>query len=252
MEYPKNSNIETFDIEDQSKPSPLDDNQSNLMANTRLGFIQKVYGILSCQLIFTFSICFFSMYSTTFKKFQIENTYLLFFCIIVSFIVLIMLLCFKSLSRKVPTNYILLFIFSFAEAYMVSFLCSVSDTKTVLIALVMTLGVTGALTFYAITTKTDFTMKGGLIYILSISLFFIVIFSIFTSNSIVKIIISGIIVVIYGIFLIYDTQLIIGGMKHSLDMDEYIVGALILYIDIITLFVEILNLLNVFFGNGSN
>jgi len=39
----------------------------------------------------------------------------------------------------------------------------------------------------------------------------ILMFSFLTRNSILSIILSGIIVLLYGFYLIYDTQLIVGG-----------------------------------------
>lgn len=47
----------------------------------------------------------------------------------------------------------------------------------------------------------------------------------------------------FGIYLIYDTQLIVGGKSHELSVDDYIVGALNLYIDIISIFLDILSIL---------
>jgi hypothetical protein len=38
--------------------------------------------------------------------------------------------------------------------------------------------------------------------------------------------------------------LIVGGKKHELSYDDYIIGALMLYVDIIGLFLELLELLN--------
>ena len=55
-------------------------------------------------------------------------------------------------------------------------------------------------------------------------------------------VITGLIVIIYGLYIIYDTQLIAGGRKHELSLDDYVIGALILYIDIIMLFLELLRL----------
>ena len=48
--------------------------------------------------------------------------------------------------------------------------------------------------------------------------------------------------VIFGIFLIYDTQLILGEGRHKLQIDDYILGALILYTDIIMIFYYLLML----------
>jgi FtsH-binding integral membrane protein len=42
--------------------------------------------------------------------------------------------------------------------------------------------------------------------------------------------------------LIHDTQLIVGKGKWKLGLDDYIVGALIIYVDIITIFLYLLAL----------
>ena len=54
--------------------------------------------------------------------------------------------------------------------------------------------------------------------------------------------ISAVLVVVYGLYLVYDTQLIAGGKSHSLSYDDYIVGTLLLYIDVMMLFLELLRL----------
>jgi FtsH-binding integral membrane protein len=38
---------------------------------------------------------------------------------------------------------------------------------------------------------------------------------------------------IYSLYLIIDTQLILGGKKKELSLDNYILGATMLYVDII-------------------
>ncbi len=43
-------------------------------------------------------------------------------------------------------------------------------------------------------------------------------------------------------FLVYDTQMLVGGRKHELSPEEYIFGALQLYLDIVYLFLIILSL----------
>jgi FtsH-binding integral membrane protein len=42
--------------------------------------------------------------------------------------------------------------------------------------------------------------------------------------------------------LVYDTQLIAGKGKLKLGVDDYIIGALIIYLDIILLFLELLKI----------
>jgi FtsH-binding integral membrane protein len=59
--------------------------------------------------------------------------------------------------------------------------------------------------------------------------------------------ISGVFAVIYGLYLIVDTQMVLGKGQYSLSVDDYVVGALIIYLDIMMLFLELLSI----FGDRS-
>jgi len=48
-------------------------------------------------------------------------------------------------------------------------------------------------------------------------------------------------------FLVYDTQMVIGGRKHELSPEDYVSGALQLYIDVVYLFLILLAC----FGKGN-
>ena len=47
-------------------------------------------------------------------------------------------------------------------------------------------------------------------------------------------------VLLFGLYLIFDTQLILGKGRYSLSIDDYILGALVLYVDIIMIFIYLL------------
>lgn len=215
----------------------------NVELNMRLGFIRKVYGILSIQLLITTFLCIFSMTNHSFAKFQIINTWAIWVSGIGSIVIMIAMSCFRQLARKVPTNYILLFIFTAFESYLVSAICAKTNPKLVLMAAAMTCGITIALTFYACTTKSDFTVCGSLLFVLGMILLLFSIFAIFTHNKIFHIIISCFGVLLFSFYLIYDTQLLLGSKENSIEMDDYIFAALMLYVDIINLFIYILKLL---------
>jgi FtsH-binding integral membrane protein len=105
--------------------------------------------------------------------------------------------------------------------------------------------ITIACTLYAFTTKNDFTYGRGMIWVLAMALLMLVLFSTifamegdtFAYNCII-----ALCVVLLGFFLIHDTQLIVGKGKWRLGLDDYIVGALIIYVDIITIFLYLLAL----------
>jgi len=143
--------------------------------------------------------------TTSFGVFQQQNIGLLYMMMFGSLVISIAIMCFRSVSRKVPVNYIMLFLFTFCEAYMVSTICTIYDPSLVIMAAFMTFAMTSALTLYACTTKTDITYYGGTLFILSCGLFLLCVFGWFTQNNIYHILISVLAVVLYGFYLIYDT-----------------------------------------------
>ena len=62
-------------------------------------------------------------------------------------------------------------------------------------------------------------------------------------SEVLSILIAIVFAAIYAFYLIIDTQLIMGDRKHSLTLDNYILGAVMLYIDIIQLFLNLLRIL---------
>ena len=56
--------------------------------------------------------------------------------------------------------------------------------------------------------------------------------------------IAALFAVIYSVYILVDTQMILGGSRHKqVQLDDYILGATVLYVDIISLFLKILQLL---------
>lgn len=87
-------------------------------------------------------------------------------------------------------------------------------------------------------------MMGGMFFVLSMSLFMFGMIVIFISRQPFMINVYLIVCIIfYGFYLIYDTQLIVGGKRRELTVDDYVIGALILYLDIIIIFLKLLQLL---------
>lgn len=80
------------------------------------------------------------------------------------------------------------------------------DAESVLSAALMTAGMTVALTIYAFTTKTDFTVCGGLFFVMSVGMIMLVLVSMFmTFAAWWYPLLSALFVVIFALYLIYDT-----------------------------------------------
>lgn len=220
----------------------FDEALTNNNINIRLGFIKKVYGILSFQILFTFLFILISFNSKAFSHTIITNTPLFIISLILTFLCPICITCFKDYF-KVPYNYILLGLFTVSESYLVSYICLLTNPNIVIMSACMTFAVTVSLTVYAYRTTNDFTIKGGMIFILAACFLMLSIFGLFTNNKMFHIILSCLGVALYGVYLIYDTQLILGKMEFKFEIDDYILASFMLYIDIINLFLELLRIL---------
>lgn len=109
------------------------------------------------MLLTTTLFCTASVMNLDFAEFQNNNRWLFWVCLVGSIASLIPLACSSRLSKTVPANYLLLLAFNLFESYMVSFICTLYTPESVVLAAAATLTSTLGLTFYACTTKRDFT-----------------------------------------------------------------------------------------------
>ncbi|XP_050300694.1 protein lifeguard 1 isoform X1 [Anthonomus grandis grandis] len=223
---PEDPEIKGFDFSDQS---------------IRRGFIRKVYSILMVQLAITCAfIALFSFEPKT--KHFVQTTPSLFFVALALMIVaIITLACCGEVRRKAPMNYIVLFIFTIAEGFLLGVSASTYDQDAVIMAAGITTVVCLALTLFAFQTKYDFTMMGGILLVAVVVLFMFGILAIFIHNKIFQLVYASLGALIFSFYLIYDTQMMLGGKhKYSISPEEYVFAALNLYLDIINIFMYIL------------
>jgi len=69
------------------------------------------------------------------------------------------------------------------------------------------------LTLYAIFTPTDFTVKWGIIFVIMMAMLMFGIFTIILWSPILNNLYCCLGVILFGIYLVIDTQLIIGGRR---------------------------------------
>lgn len=155
------------------------------------------------------------------------------------------LYCYPSVARTTPTNYIVLLIFTLSMGYVTSAMTVFVSIKTVVLASLLTAVIVVALTAYAFTTKTDFTAMGAGLFMFGALLSMGSLIAWLIGSSFMHFIISICTVALFGAYLIYDTQLIIGGEgRHAAyEIDDYILASLNIYLDIVTIFMELLQIL---------
>ncbi|XP_013786930.1 protein lifeguard 1-like [Limulus polyphemus] len=211
----------------------------------RMGFIRKVYGILMVQLAITAGfICLF-LYVPEVQKFTASHIELFWIAFVLMLIVMIVLVCCDKVRRNYPSNIVLLVIFTVLESFMLGCAAGGYKADEVMMAVGICAVVTLGLTIFAFQTKWDFTTCGGFLLVAVLILICFGFICIFIPGRVVGIVYASLGALIFSLYIVYDTQLMLGGRhKYSISPEEYIFAALNLYLDIINLFLFILQLVS--------
>ncbi len=205
---------------------------SKASLQNRVGFLKKVYGLLSATIISTVAGVWIGI------EIEAWNYWLL--TLILSFALL-----FGALgARKVAgLNLVLLFSYTFVEGL---FLCGIiasyfeaGAADLVGQAFLITLGIFGALTGYIFVTKKDLSGWGPWLFGFLIALVLSGFLLIFTSTPMTQLVWSIMGALLFCGFILYDTSRIL--LKYN--TDEYISAVISLYLDFINLFIDILRIL---------
>ncbi|XP_051937480.1 protein lifeguard 3-like isoform X4 [Hippocampus zosterae] len=198
--------------------------------SVRHAFIRKVYLILAAQLTVTFSVVAVFTFVEPVKMFVIKYPGIYWASLVVYFMVYCILICCKEPRYPAPENQELVNEFGCKHAFMTM---SVSRRRfpwnLVLLAVFV-----------------DFTSCGGFLCIAAILLVIIgTVTAIVLSFHYVPwlhMLYAAVGAIIYTLFLVYNTQLLIGNRELALSPEEYVYGALSLYIDIVHIFLFMLQI----------
>lgn len=207
----------------------------------RSGFIRKVYGILTAQLFVTALIAF--PIQRMDAQWVLANRLYAQIAMGLSLVFVVAISCCTKVARTVPYNYMFLFGFTVCESVIVGFISAMYTTESVVMAAMMTAGIFFGLTAYAVTTKTDFTGMGGYLMAVLLGMCVTSVVLMFFHSAFMQTLQAGVGAILFSIYIVYDTQLICGGKhKQSFGVDDYVFAALNIYLDIINLFLYLLQL----------
>ena len=246
----KNNNIYTENNDNNIENSK--DIEKEIEKNIRNKFILKVYTILLTQFIFTFGIVLICQIKVI-KNFLLNNNILFIFLIISVFIFIvsfIILLCKPQLMRHVPQNYIFLFTVTICETIILVYICIFFAFQYIIGALVFIIAICVVIFFISIFKKIDTGFLCNIITELcGLGLTYGLLAAIFRSYYL-EFLYCLIGAFIFALFLVYDTQRVCHLNESGFSIDDYIFAALLLYFDIIRLFIQILKIILMFVGGG--
>lgn len=242
--YETNSDTEAVPLRGQSMDDKLD-------VVVRHGFIKKVFGIVGIQLLVTTGIAsLFKVYESAIRSSPAAMP-LITLAMMMPMVLLCYSYCNPQVMREYPSNYFYIAAYTFCFGCIVGFSIIQFKTDSVLFVAGITAAIVLSLGLFAMQTQYDFSGAGPYLLCALVALCFTSFAASIAGsitgarNETLHVLISGFGALLFSFFIVYDVQLIAGGKHQQIrfGLDEYAFAALVLYMDIINLFLHLLSLL---------
>eukprot|EP00806_Schmidingerella_arcuata_P000856 Macronucleus_1772.p1 GENE.Macronucleus_1772~~Macronucleus_1772.p1 ORF type:complete len:266 (+),score=27.70 Macronucleus_1772:1-798(+) len=252
--YPSGVDPRLLDANEVQHPNSLSMEDNELVQkeeeqNEHIGFIRKVLGIVAAQMFLTFAMATAASLDHRVAAF-VRNPIVIMACSILLMLSMCTLICSKSARRTVPTNYFWLACFTFAESVFIASVAALMTVESVLTAIMATCVVTFCLFLAALHTASSTNrdqllrnMLWGVVGAVLLQLVFILMVILTWSfNDQWWIVGSSVLCcLVTGIYIVFALIIII--IPGVTDKDDYILGALRLYMEIARLFYYVLIIL---------
>merc|ERR1712071_110621 len=209
----------------------------------RLGFIRKVYSILMLQLVITFGIMSIFVFINDVRQYSMDHPEIYYSALGIYIGLALILSCCGDIRRRAPVNIILLGLLTASMGLMLGSIAAYFSVDEVLYAVGICTFICLALTLFTFQTKIDFTLTAGSLGVLGLNLLIFGLMAAIWQTQLLNITYCVLGTLIFSLYLVVDTQLILGGYRYAISPEEYIFAALILYLDIIQLLLFILQII---------
>ncbi|XP_063239573.1 protein lifeguard 1-like [Bacillus rossius redtenbacheri] len=210
----------------------------------RHAFIRKVYSLLTVQIAITLALIALVSYHEPARVFMQAHPEVWWIAFALMLVTIIGMACCPGVRRRSPLNLVFLLVFTLAQGFMLAALAATYNRDLVLMAVGLTAAVCLALTLFALQTKWDFTMCGGALLVAAVVLMVFGIVAICVPGKTVVLVYASLASLLFGFYLVFDTQVMLGGAhKYAVSPEEYVFATLTLYLDVVNIFVNILTIL---------
>lgn len=239
----------------------------------RSAFVRKVFLLVFCELAVTIGIASVFMFVQPVKEYVAGSTvpctpepnvflrsdgtcykvgdgrWVFYTSWALSLVTLIALMCSSTLRKRVPWNYMAMFWFTIVMSVQVGCIVAYWDLSVVLIAVAVTGGAVLGVTLAALFIPFDLTSKGHVLGMAAIVVFFTALITFFVGFFYISkwwyLTLSVIIALLFAAFLFYDIQMVVGKGKYKMSPDDYVFAAVQIYLDIVIMFLNILNIVGI-------
>jgi modulator of FtsH protease len=226
---------------DRDYTRTVDSTYAEVQVTASVAFMKKTYQLLAASMIAAAAGAFATLpYAETVMQYR---------WLIFGFELFMLFIGLGMTRNKPGLNLIALFVFTFATGVslvpMLAYLIGAGNGAVIGNAFLMTAVLFGALSLFAINSKTDFSSWGKPLFITMIVVFVASLINAFVLQSpLMHVIMSAGILLLFGLFTIYDTQNIANGAY-----DSPVDAAVSLYLDFLNMFTSLLSLLGIFGGD---
>ena len=224
------------------------------LGEVHIGFVRKVFALIGTQILLTVAVIAFAMTNADVSDYLLENQIILVPFIVLFLITALLPVCWKKAGRAVPLNYIVLYTFvrhkqTFSAAVVLTYPCLQVDSELVVAAGILTIVVSVSLivsVFAVLSTQCaiNFQVSTSILYMLfASSITWFLISALVPNSSWLSTGVCALGALLFGVYIVVDTAIILEGSKYGLGNDDYVFAAIMIYLDLMNLFLRILELL---------
>ncbi len=226
---------------DRDYTRTVDGTYAEVKVSSSAAFMKKTYQLLAASMVAAAAGAFVTLpYAETVMQYR---------WLIFGFELFMLFIGLGMTRNKPGLNLAALFVFTFVTGVslvpLMARLIGMGSGGTIGTAFLMTAVLFGALSLFAINSKTDFSSWGKPLFITLIVVIVASLINAFVLQSpLMHVIMSAGILLLFGLFTIYDTQNIANGAY-----DSPVDAAVSLYLDFLNMFTSLLSLLGIFGGD---
>ncbi|EFN57385.1 hypothetical protein CHLNCDRAFT_50899 [Chlorella variabilis] len=190
----------------------------------RKGFVRKVFLLVFLQLCVTIGVASCFIFVDAVREYVRpggDGQWVFIVSWITSLVMMIAIMCSKTLRRKHPWNLLALVVFTLVMSVLVGTICAYWQTSVVLEAFAVTGAAVAGLTLVAVFGKFDITKKGHILAMAGGVTFMVLL-----------------VTMLVGFFYVYDIQMVMGGKAYAISPDEYVFASVQIYMDVIIIFLQ--------------
>lgn len=221
----------------QLGPSDHSDSVAMAQLHIRLAFLRKVLGILAFQFVVTVVLCTAFYVTDDVRLFIQQQPW---FLMVSLFGSLGLLFAMFIHAYTVPLNYFLLAAWTILQAITIGAIVSFYDVHVVLQAIVLTAVVVVSLFVYTLQSKHDFKKHYACLFSISLLFLMATMLQMILMSPAFNFAMSLAGAALFSVYLVFDIDMIM----HQYNEEDYIVACISIYMDVMGLFLRILEILN--------